>query len=86
MADNNRAKEQRQQRTERVEQVTGVVIDVAFPDQLPEIYHALEIDVPPEEGRTEGRPWSARSSSTSATTACARSRWTRPTACSAATR
>src|SRR6476469_1147812 len=38
-----------------VEQVTGVVIDVAFPDHVPEIFHALEIDVPPEGGRTEGR-------------------------------
>ncbi len=33
----------------------GVVLDVAFPDHVPEIYHALEIDVPPEGGRTEGR-------------------------------
>jgi F-type H+/Na+-transporting ATPase subunit beta len=38
-----------------VEQVTGVVIDVAFPGHVPEIYHALEIDVPPEGGRTEGK-------------------------------
>jgi F-type H+/Na+-transporting ATPase subunit beta len=38
-----------------VEQVTGVVIDVAFPGEIPEIFHALEIDVPPEGGRTEGR-------------------------------
>jgi F-type H+-transporting ATPase subunit beta len=38
-----------------VEQVTGVVIDVAFPGDVPEIFHALEIDVPPEGGRTEGR-------------------------------
>src|SRR5262245_10064262 len=38
-----------------VEQVTGVVIDVAFPGHVPEIYHALEIDVPPEGGRTEDR-------------------------------
>src|SRR5262249_12892687 len=37
-----------------VEQVTGVVIDVAFPGDVPEIFHALEIDVPPEGGRTEG--------------------------------
>src|SRR4029450_11492027 len=37
-----------------VEQVTGVVIDVAFPDHIPEIFHALKIDVPPEGGRTEG--------------------------------
>jgi F-type H+/Na+-transporting ATPase subunit beta len=38
-----------------VEEVRGVVIDVAFPDHVPEIFHALEIDVPPEGGRTEGR-------------------------------
>src|SRR5262245_35014402 len=38
-----------------VETVTGVVIDVAFPERVPEIFHALEIDVPPEGGRTEGR-------------------------------
>jgi F-type H+-transporting ATPase subunit beta len=38
-----------------VEQVTGVVIDVAFPGHVPEIYHALEIDVPPEGGRTAGK-------------------------------
>jgi F-type H+-transporting ATPase subunit beta len=29
-----------------VEQVTGVVVDVAFTDKLPEIYHALTIDLP----------------------------------------
>src|SRR5215204_7463028 len=38
-----------------VEEVRGVVIDVAFPDHVPEIFHALEIDVQPEGGRTEGR-------------------------------
>src|SRR5215204_6183170 len=36
----------------RVEQVTGVVIDVVFPDHIPEIFTALKIEVPPEEGRT----------------------------------
>jgi F-type H+-transporting ATPase subunit beta len=37
-----------------VEQVTGVVIDAAFPPgKLPEIYSALRIEVPPEESRTE---------------------------------
>jgi F-type H+/Na+-transporting ATPase subunit beta len=39
----------------RVEEVRGVVLDVAFPDHVPEIYHALEIDVEPQGGRTEGR-------------------------------
>src|SRR5215211_2217973 len=34
------------QRVGRVEEVTGVVVDVVFPDEdLPEIYHALKIDV-----------------------------------------
>ena len=37
----------------RVEEVRGVVVDIGFPDKLPEIYHALRIDIPPEEGRTE---------------------------------
>src|SRR5258706_12304132 len=38
--------------TGTVEQVTGVVIDVVFPDHIPEIFTALKIEVPPEEGRT----------------------------------
>jgi F-type H+-transporting ATPase subunit beta len=40
------------QRIGRVEEVTGVVVDVVFPDEdLPEIYHALKIDVPEGDGR-----------------------------------
>src|ERR687887_1595417 len=40
------------QRVGTVEQVTGVVVDVAFPDEdLPEIYHALKIEVPEGDGR-----------------------------------
>jgi F-type H+/Na+-transporting ATPase subunit beta len=35
----------------RIESVTGVVVDVLFPDELPEIYTALEIKVPEEGGR-----------------------------------
>ncbi len=35
----------------RIEQVTGVVVDVAFPDELPEIYSALKINVPEEGNR-----------------------------------
>src|SRR5436189_2944855 len=35
----------------KVEQVTGVVVDAFFPDELPEVYHALHIDVPESEGR-----------------------------------
>jgi F-type H+-transporting ATPase subunit beta len=37
----------------RVEQVTGVVIDAVFPDELPEIYSALDINIPEGEGRQE---------------------------------
>src|SRR5690349_15524415 len=44
-----------EQKIGSVEQVTGVVLDVAFPGHVPEIYHALEIDVEPQGGRTEGR-------------------------------
>jgi F-type H+/Na+-transporting ATPase subunit beta len=35
----------------RVEQVTGVVVDAFFPDQLPEIYHALHINIEETEQR-----------------------------------
>ena len=34
-----------------VEQVLGVVVDVAFPEELPEIYHALKVEVPEGDGR-----------------------------------
>src|ERR1700752_3082846 len=34
-----------------VEQVMGVVVDVAFPGKLPEIYHALKVQVPEGDGR-----------------------------------
>src|SRR5436190_10665916 len=53
MADQNGASQNGNVGT--VEQVTGVVIDVAFPDHIPEIFHALRIDIEPEGGRTEGR-------------------------------
>jgi F-type H+-transporting ATPase subunit beta len=36
----------------RVEQVTGVVIDAVFPEELPEIYSAVKIEVPEGDGRT----------------------------------
>src|SRR3954464_10698248 len=40
------------ERVGSVEQVLGVVVDVAFPDEnLPEIYHALKIEVPEGDGR-----------------------------------
>src|SRR5438477_12138443 len=35
----------------RVVQVMGVVVDVAFPCDLPEIYHALKVEVPEGDGR-----------------------------------
>ena len=37
----------------KVEQITGVVVDCLFPDQLPEINTALEISVPPSGDRDE---------------------------------
>ena len=39
-----------------VEQVTGVVIDVAFPDELPEIYSALKIEHPAPRRAAPSRP------------------------------
>ena len=58
----------------RIEQVTGVVVDVVFPEQLPEIYSALEIEMDAGAAATATRRGrsSARSSSTSATTGCER--------------
>jgi F-type H+-transporting ATPase subunit beta len=35
----------------RVEQVMGVVVDAVFPGDLPEIYHALRVQVPEGDGR-----------------------------------
>ncbi|MEK6252968.1 MAG: F0F1 ATP synthase subunit beta, partial [Actinomycetota bacterium] len=35
----------------RVEQVTGVVVDAVFPEELPEIYSAVKIEVPEGDGR-----------------------------------
>ncbi|MEX2194990.1 MAG: F0F1 ATP synthase subunit beta [Thermoleophilaceae bacterium] len=39
------------QKTGRIEQITGVVIEAAFPDGLPEIYNAIEVDIE-EKGET----------------------------------
>ena len=33
------------QKTGRIEQITGVVIEAAFPEGLPEIYNAIEVDI-----------------------------------------
>jgi F-type H+-transporting ATPase subunit beta len=35
----------------RVEQITGVVVDAVFPDELPGIYSAVKIEVPEGDGR-----------------------------------
>ena len=37
--------------TGTIEQVIGVVVDAVFPDELPEIYSALKIEVPEGDGR-----------------------------------
>jgi len=34
-----------------IESITGVVVDALFPDELPEIYSALEIDIPESDNR-----------------------------------
>jgi len=39
--------------TGSVEQVIGVVIDAVFPEKLPEIYSALEINIADDDGRKE---------------------------------
>ena len=33
----------------KVEEITGVVIEAVFPEDLPEIYNAIEITMPPAE-------------------------------------
>ena len=35
----------------RVEEVTGVVVDAVFPDELPEIYSAVTIEMPADDDR-----------------------------------
>jgi F-type H+-transporting ATPase subunit beta len=37
--------------TGRIVEIKGVVVDAVFPERLPEIYHALRIQVPEESGR-----------------------------------
>src|SRR4051812_6783772 len=37
--------------TGRIVEIKGVVIDVVFPGELPEIYSALRIDIPEREGQ-----------------------------------
>ena len=37
--------------TGRIEEIQGVVVDVVFPDKLPEIYSAVEIQVEESDAR-----------------------------------
>ena len=39
--------------TGKIVEIKGVVLDAVFPDRLPEIYHALRIDVPEDGGTRE---------------------------------
>ncbi len=39
--------------TGRIVEIKGVVLDAVFPDRIPEIYHALRIDVPEDGGTRE---------------------------------
>ncbi|HET8558182.1 MAG TPA: F0F1 ATP synthase subunit beta [Gaiellaceae bacterium] len=39
--------------TGKIVEIKGVVLDAVFPDKLPEIYHALRIDVPEDGGTRE---------------------------------
>jgi F-type H+/Na+-transporting ATPase subunit beta len=43
--------EQSAQKSGRIIEIKGVVIDVVFPDVLPEIYNALRIDLPAQDGK-----------------------------------
>src|SRR5438046_5969657 len=43
--------EQSVQKPGRIIEIKGVVIDVLFPEGLPEIYTALSIDIPAREGQ-----------------------------------
>src|SRR5207302_2784646 len=47
--------EQSAQKPGRIVEIKGVVIDVVFPGTLPEIYHAVRIDIPAQDDQ-EARP------------------------------
>ena len=65
----------------RVEEITGVVLEAVFEqDHLPEIYNALETEIPAAEDGGEPTKLVVRSSSIWATTASAAWPWTPPTA------
>jgi F-type H+/Na+-transporting ATPase subunit beta len=55
MADSNGNSSSNGRNVGRVEQVTGVVVDVVFADELPEIYSALTIDIDDQDGDGETR-------------------------------
>src|SRR6266508_2288146 len=40
-----------QRKSGRIVEIKGVVIDVVFPEGLPEIYHAIRIDIPAQDGQ-----------------------------------
>src|SRR5881227_4302608 len=42
--------EQSAQKPGRIIEIKGVVIDAVFPEGLPEIYHALRIEIPAQDG------------------------------------
>jgi F-type H+-transporting ATPase subunit beta len=42
--------DQNVQQSGRIVEIKGVVIDAVFPEELPEIYHALRIDIPGQDG------------------------------------
>ncbi len=70
----------------KITQVIGPVVDVEFPPgALPDIYTALRVTNPAIDARA-GQPRHRGRRSTSARTPPAASRWTRPTASSAACR
>src|SRR4029453_17149737 len=45
--------EQTVQKPGRIVEIKGVVVDVVFPEGLPEIYTALSIDIPARDGQEE---------------------------------
>jgi F-type H+/Na+-transporting ATPase subunit beta len=55
MADSNGNSSSNGRNVGRVEQVTGVVVDVVFADELPEIYSALTIEIDDQDGDGETR-------------------------------
>jgi len=67
----------------KVVEVKGVVIDAVFTGSLPEIYNALRITVPGENG-SPGLDLIAEVQQHLGTIVSVRSRWIRPTACRAA--